>query len=171
MLGCSDESNPVANNPEPSIEGNSYYNPALNFKISAPEGWNLSKDIVEDGFELLLIGEQNDISGYHSSFNVISEHAGSQTNVLEIFPTAKEYINSTFSAVEYYSERIINTGGFECGELVYKLSQDGISLIQKQLYFFINEFIIVITFNSLSSFYVQSSADFDFIQNSLKTIQ
>jgi hypothetical protein len=171
ILGCSDESNPVANNPDPRIEGNSYYNPVLNFKISAPDGWTLLKDYEFGGHKLLLWGELNNSSSYNSNFNIVSVHTGSQENMSGFLPVAKQEINSMFDDVEFYSESIMEVSGLECLELVYKLNQNGADLIQKQVYFWSNKSLIVITFSTQSSFYVQVSDDFDSIQNSLKTIR
>ena len=171
MFGCSDESNPVAGNPEPSIEGNSYYNPELNFQISAPEGWSLTKDIEAGGYHMLLLGELTVNKSAQSTFNIVSEFTGAETGMVQFLPIAKETITSMFGEAEFYSERVFTEGGFECGELVYRLNQDAAPFIHKQLYFCSNKSIVAVTFNCLSSFYVQVSEDFDSIQKSLKTIR
>jgi len=171
MWGCSEENNPVAGKLEPSIEGNSYYNPVLNFKISAPEGWKLSKDKETAGYKLLLLGEQTNYSDYQSTFNIVSEHAGSRVDISGFLPATKEYLTNTFFDVVFNSEKIITLGGLECGELVFQSRQGGLIFRQRQLYFWSNESIVVITFNTTVSKYLQLSADFDLIQNSLETIR
>ena len=76
-----------------------------------------------------------------------------------------------FEDVEFYSDRIIDDNGLECCELLYQLKQNGALLMQRQLYFSTDKSLVIITFSSLSSHYVQVSNDFDLIQNSLKIIR
>ncbi len=171
VSGCSDDSNPVADIPEPGIEGNTYSNPELNFQISAPDGWILTKDVEAGGYHILLLGQLSGNAGAQSTFNIVSEYNGSDIGMADFLPLAKETIKSMFGEVEYYSERVITEGDFECGELVYRLIQDEAPFIHKQLYFCSNNSIVVVTFNCLSSFYVQVKNDFDYITNSLKTIR
>ena len=171
VAGCSDESNPVTDIPEPNIEGNTYYNPELNFQISAPDGWSLTKDTDAAGYHLMLLGVYTKNKSSQTTFNIISEHTGSNDGIEEYMQAAKENINNMFTGVEFYSERTVAAGGLECGEVVCQFNRDGAIYILKQLYFCSNNSIVIITFNCLSSFYLQVSNDFDSIQKSLKAIR
>lgn len=92
-------------------------------------------------------------------------------NISGLLPTVKEYLKNMFSDVVFYSERIIDLGGLECGELVFQSRQGDLIFKQRQLYFWSNQSIIVVSFNSTASQYQQLSADFDLIRNSIKTIR
>lgn len=171
LLIASCDDNSTSSEKTVSLNGQTYANGVLGFKISAPGDWQLQQNANVADMKALLIGSKLNYTGMAPTFNIISGNAQGMKTSQEMLDASRLYISSHFSDVIFESSRTFNEGGFDCGELVYSFNYNGINLKQRQVLFLCSsKTSIAITFTAEKLNFNNATDDFDFIINSLRML-
>lgn len=169
-IACSEDS-PTSPEKTVNLNGQTYSNGIIGFEITAPEDWILQTNQNVEGIQTLLIGTKSKNEGVTTSFNVISGDANGMKTATELVNSSRDYIAKTFPSVTFEELQTKNINGFDCGELVYSFSYNGVNLKQKQLLFLCgNKVSVAVTFTAGKYNYNSVQNDFNLITNSLKTL-
>lgn len=168
LISCKD--NPV-DPPDVEINGSTYSNKILGFRISAPEGWELRENVQIGQYKSILEGRKIEFNGKQPSFNIIQEGIQGEIDAITLMNMAEQNLPMMFPSLEFDSKNVVNVGGFECAELVFHHTYQGEDLKQKQLMFCCQpNKLLVITFDSSADRYQQDDEEYDFIKNSIEKL-
>jgi hypothetical protein len=154
------------NPPSPSLAETSllsstrYYNGQYGFSIIPPSGWILNETSTSNGVSvraLRIVGP--DIS--NANENPIIEIRLAQTNLNfseYVSELSQTNLQNFFSNAGYQNFRIIsqdfkNVGGYNCTEIAYSFTAEGINFNQHQCIFVENGFLYTILFSAFASNY------------------
>lgn len=170
ILACSEDS---STGPEVLVylDGQTYTNHIFGFQISAPVSWQLEMHKEVAGMSALLVGTKTNFDGFNPSFNLISGNAEGMETPIDLIASSESYIVNQFPGVVFESSQTFVLNGFDCAQLVYSFSYEGVDLKQKQLLFICRKkAVIAVTFTSAKLNYEFIEEDFDSIINSLKML-
>lgn len=170
LIFVSCKENPV-NPPENETIGLSYTNKDLGFKISTPDGWNLEEDVQIGEYKAILVGSKKEFTGTQPTFNIVKQEIPLSFSATELISLSEQNLPIMFPGVEIDSKRTIIIDNYECAEIVFHYTLQGIAVKHKQVLFMCRPTILlVITFDSALNEYVRNSEDFQIIQNSIEKL-
>lgn len=169
LASCEDNST----SPEKTVflNGQTYTNGNLGFKISAPRDWQLQQNVDVADMKAMLVGSKSISNGITPSFNIISSCADGLQTPEDLLTSSQNYISSLFDEVIFEKSNTYTAGGFNCAEHIYSFNYNGINLRQKQVLFLCSKKAsIAITFTAGTNNYNDVVGDFEYITKSLQTL-